>query len=63
MKLLGLPSRMLLCALVAVQIAALKSVDMSDRLFPLIGLPFRGVHGIEHVIAVIDIIDGPDDHP
>jgi hypothetical protein len=54
---------MLLCALVATQIVALKSVDMSDRLFPLIGLPFRGGHGIEHVIAVIDIIDGPDDHP
>jgi hypothetical protein len=36
---------------------------MSDRLLPLIGLPFGGVHGIEDVIAVIDIIDRPNDHP
>jgi hypothetical protein len=35
----------------------------SDRLLPLIGLPFRGVHGIEDVVAVIDIIDRPNDHP
>jgi hypothetical protein len=36
---------------------------MSDRLLPLLGLPFRGTYGIEDVIAVIDVIDRPDDHP
>ena len=35
----------------------------SDRLLPLFGLPFRGIHGIEDVIAVIDVIDRPDDDP
>jgi hypothetical protein len=36
---------------------------MSDRLLPLLGLPFRGTDGIEDVVAVIDVIDRPDDHP
>jgi hypothetical protein len=33
---------------------------MSDRL--LLGLAFRGTHRIEDVVAVIDVIDRPDDH-